>query len=148
MKLYYTVSVWMLALLIGFTTLVACEDELMPPPPLNIVESDATGTKGELTVNVYYRHGLTLGKVSPAPSETWIYVFPSQDAYWNWTPVYQTYTYIENSCYFGFLPPGEYPVETQATINGTEYAGRAAAIVVAQEHFHLDVYMEPVPAPQ
>ncbi|MBT3207009.1 MAG: hypothetical protein HN704_12605 [Bacteroidetes bacterium] len=120
------------------------DEDQGPPPPIYIIESDTSGTLGELIVHVYYSHGLFNPTVSVAPSYTQVNLYPSIEAYAMLLPMYQTYTYLSDEVYFGFLSPGTYVVEALNDINGSEYYGSATAVIIGGILFQQTITMEKV----
>lgn len=135
------VGVFWLALFSG------CEEETQQaPPPMNIIEQDPTGTMGELSVNVYYRHGFYNDEVSEAPDLTDVHLYASAYDLDHGIPLYRTYLWGgSHTVYFGFLdtaPEYQYYVLAFATINGQDYEAVQRIMITSGAHTNLDIIME------
>ena len=126
--------------------IIGCEkdEDQGPPPPIYIIDSDTTGTLGELLVHVYYSHGLFNPTVSVAPSYTEVNLYPSVDAYDRQIPMYHTFTYLSDEIYFGFLSPGTYIIEALNDINGSEYYGIVSVVIIGGVSIQSTLTMEQI----
>ncbi len=148
MKKLYTLFFAFLGIIL--LTLPACEftkPDPVPPPPMNIITSDATGTLGELTVDIYYRDG---NRTYAAPDFIDVELYASAYDLDHGLPVYTTYTFNHNpTIYFGFLDPdNEYYVLAYGRIDYADFEAAKRVMIVAGQHTRTELVMEELPPVQ
>lgn len=131
------------------TPFAGCEKakhEDIPPPELQIITEDDTGTLGELTVEVYYED--RYGQPHPAPSYTDVYLYASYNDWYDNIPFLKTYTYMDNSIYFGFLDPiYDFYVYAYVEHDYKEYEASQRVMIYAGKHTTAQVFMEEIVTP-
>jgi len=128
-----------------FPLFLACDetDEDRPPAPLPIITQDPSGTLGELSVFVFYKE---YDGVKNAPKYIDVQLFASKSDLNDNLPVYKTYTYLDNSIYFGFLDPTrEFYVLAFGEISYKYYEGVQRVLLYPGLSTTVNITMEEIP---
>jgi len=116
-------------------------DDFLPPPQMGIMTINPDNTLGDLTVKLFIRKENMSVEVAPWP--TYVYLFKTYHNYLEDIREFETYTYNNDSVYFGYLDPSyEYYVFAKVTTKHASYSALQSVTIYKNNHTVKSLIMD------